>query len=164
MFFSLVLQQIPPKHFVPPMATNPIYDGAELEIYEFIPQITTLTFPLEEPPTLPPPRRATMDVSTPKSTHDSIEAMTTTINEASNPAATAINMEEGTDDYVPMGSSLEVTSSTPPNGCPRYTEPPTLAGSQPSISARKYSVDEHTARRDNLNRVNLDEYDRLATL
>ena len=66
-FSSIVLNRtLSTKPFVPPMAKNPIYDGAETEIYEFIPMFTgldSIDYQGHAPPNLPPPRRAIMDIN-----------------------------------------------------------------------------------------------------
>ena len=151
------------------MAKNPIYDGAETEIYEFIPVFTgldSIDFTGPAPPILPPPRRATMDVSiSTKHTSDSTENVVTPVTEAQvsivipptttgNPAATEADGEQ----YIVMASSPDA-ASTPPTASPRYTEPPTL-GSQPQLENRKFSCDLPSQTRTEES----DDYDRLATL
>ena len=79
-FSSTVLNRtLSTKPFVPPMAKNPIYDGAETEIYEFIPMFTgldSIDYQGHAPPNLPPPRRATMDINiVNKHTGDSTETV-----------------------------------------------------------------------------------------
>lgn len=158
------------KPFVPPMAKNPIYDGAEPGIYEFIPVFTgldSIDFP-EAPPNLPPPRRATMDINIgQKHTGDSTEDVVTPIIESPtiplmspSPTVNPTTPDaDGGEQYIVMNSSTNDTTATPPNGSPRYTEPPSL-GSQPHLENRKFSCDLPSQSRTD----NSDGYDRLATL
>ena len=155
---------------VPPMAKNPIYDGTEGEIYEYIPHLSdlnTIDFPAGEmPPNLPPPRRATMDVSIPnKHASDSTETVVATVIEpamtvlAPPPPPGAVSSTEDGEAYIPMASSSGAITSSPTSPSPRYTEPPTLAGSQQTLENRKLSYDLQFRHHSGY-----DDYDRLATM